>query len=64
MVDQLRSQKSYRRASALLVRAYLKLYDEKPRGGRAVDGDLPDMTNMSAAEKKRIRAKVSEFLRL
>lgn len=58
MVDRLRSQKPYRRASALLVRAYLKLYDEKPRGGGADGSGLPDMSNMTAAEKKRIKSKV------
>ena len=58
MVDQLRSQKSYRRASALLIRAYLKLYDERPRGGGGDGGGLPDMSNMTAAEKKRVKAKV------
>ncbi|CAN0470170.1 unnamed protein product, partial [Hapterophycus canaliculatus] len=59
MVDDLRSQKSYRRASALLVRAYLKLHDERPRTGADGAGGLPDMTNMTAAEKKRVKAKVS-----
>ncbi|CBN77876.1 acetyltransferase 1-like [Ectocarpus siliculosus] len=58
MVDDLRSQKSYRRASALLVRAYLRLHDERPgsAGGGGAAG-LPDMTNMTAAEKKRVKAK-------
>lgn len=61
MVDKLRSQKSYRRASSIIVRAYLKLYDERPRhggGGKGGNG-LPDMTNMTAAEKKRVKAKVT-----
>lgn len=60
MVDDLRSQESYRRASALLVRAYLRLHDQRPgiAGGGGGAG-LPDMTNMTAAEKKRVKAKVS-----
>lgn len=58
MVDQLRSQKSYRRASAILVKAYLRLHDERPKGGGADGGGLPDMSNMSAAEKKKVKAKV------
>eukprot|EP00903_Cladosiphon_okamuranus_P008678 g8317.t1 len=57
MVDDLRSQKSYRRASAVLVRAYLKLYDERPSRGAGGVGGLPDMTNMTAAEKKRVKNK-------
>lgn len=58
MVDDLRSQKSYRRASAILVRAYLKLHDERPASGGAGGAGLPDMSNMTAAEKKRVKAKV------
>lgn len=58
MVDELRSQKNYRRASGILVRAYLKLYDQRPRGAGAGSSGLPDMTNMTAAEKKRVKAKV------
>lgn len=59
MVDELRSQKSYRRASALLIRAYLKQYDERPRGGGGDGGGLPDMSKMTAAEKKKMKAKVA-----
>ena len=59
MVDDLRSQKSYRQASAILIRAYLKIYDDRPSGGAGEGGGLPDMTNMTAAEKKRAKAKVS-----
>ncbi|CAM9940380.1 unnamed protein product [Ectocarpus sp. 4 AP-2014] len=60
MVDDLRSQESYRRASALLVRAYLRLHDERPgSAGGGGGAGLPDMTNMTAAEKKRVKAKVS-----
>lgn len=64
MVDQLRSQKSYRRASAILVKAYLRLHDVRPKGGGADGGGLPDMTNMSAAEKKKIKAKVRSVIAL
>ncbi|CAN0199746.1 unnamed protein product [Ectocarpus fasciculatus] len=53
MVDDLRSQKSYRRASALLVRAYLRPGSAGGGGGAG----RPDMTNMTAAEKKRVKAK-------
>lgn len=59
MVDQLRSQKSYRRASAILVKAYLKLYDDQPRGDGTDGRGLPDMSNMTAAEKKKAKARVS-----
>ena len=60
MVDDLRSQKSYRRASALLMRAYLRLHDGRPgSAGGGGGAGLPDMTNMTAAEKKRVKAKVS-----
>lgn len=58
MVDELRSKESYRRASALMIRAYLKLHDGRPRDGGGSGGGLPDMSNMSAAEKKRVKAKV------
>ena len=64
MVDDLRSQKSYRRASAVLVRAYLKLHDERPSGGGGGAGGLPDMSNMTAAEKKRAKNKVRPCCRV
>ncbi|CAN0337400.1 unnamed protein product, partial [Laminaria digitata] len=57
MVDELRSQSNYRRASGILIRAYLKIYDDRPSGGGGAGGGLPDMTNMTAAEKKRAKAK-------
>ncbi|CAM9240718.1 unnamed protein product, partial [Ectocarpus sp. 8 AP-2014] len=40
MVDDLRSQKRYRHASTLLVRAYLRLHDERPgsAGGGGASG--------------------------
>lgn len=63
MVDNLRSHKSYRRASAVLVRAYLKLHDERPSGGVGGAGGLPDMTNMTAAEKKKAKNKVGPLCR-
>lgn len=59
MMDNLRSHPTYRRASALLVRAYLRLHAEGPRGPGGCGDASQDMSNMTAVEKKRAKAKAS-----
>ncbi|CAN0384032.1 unnamed protein product [Discosporangium mesarthrocarpum] len=56
MVDSLRSHGAYRRASSLIVHTFLKIHRETPKPGGA-GGVLPDMSNMSATEKKKLKAK-------